>query len=127
MSWLPMPSLCEASFFLSCWSPVCICPILLSVSVSLSDCSMSSSSQCVLTAGHHDPVGLLLPKRKESEVAQSCTALCHPMDCSLPGSSVHGILQPRILKGVAISFSGGSSQPRDRVPVPRTAGRRFVV
>ena len=46
-------------------------------------------------------------------VAQSCLTLCDPMDCSLPGSSVHGILQARILQGVAISFSRGFSQPRD--------------
>ena len=44
------------------------------------------------------------------EVAQSCPALCDPMDCSPPGSSVHGILQARILEWVAISFSRGSSQ-----------------
>ena len=44
---------------------------------------------------------------------QSCPILCDPMDCSPPGSSVHGILQARILDRVAISFSGGSSQPRD--------------
>ena len=45
-------------------------------------------------------------------VAQSCPTLCDPMDCSLPGSSVHGILQERVLEWVAISFSRGSSQPR---------------
>ena len=50
---------------------------------------------------------------KWSEVAQSCPTLCNPMDCSLPGSSVHGILQARILEWVAISFSRGSSRPRD--------------
>ena len=50
---------------------------------------------------------------KWSEVAQSCPTLCNPVDCSLPGSSVHGILQTRILERVAISFSRGSSQPRD--------------
>ena len=50
----------------------------------------------------------------ESEAAQSCLTLCDPMDYSLPGSSVHGILQARILEWVAISFSRGSSQPRDR-------------
>ena len=49
----------------------------------------------------------------ESEVAQSCLTLCDPMDCSPPGSSVHGFLQARILEWVAISFSRGSSQPRD--------------
>ena len=48
-------------------------------------------------------------KESENEVAQSCLTLCDPMDCSLPGSSVHGILQVRILEWVAISFSRGSS------------------
>ena len=45
--------------------------------------------------------------------AWSCLILCHPMDCSLPVSSVHRILQVRILEWVAISYSRGSSQPRD--------------
>ena len=45
----------------------------------------------------------------ESEVAQLCPTLCNPMDYSLPGSSIYGILQARILKWVAISFSRGSS------------------
>ena len=44
---------------------------------------------------------------------KSCPTLCNPTDCSPPGSSVHGILQARILESVAISFSRGSSQPRD--------------
>ena len=48
--------------------------------------------------------------KKESEVAQSCPSLCDPVDCSPPGSSVHGILQARILEWVAISFSRGPSQ-----------------
>ena len=48
---------------------------------------------------------------------QSCPALCHPMDCSLPGSSVHGILQTRILEWVAILFSRGSSRSRDRTHI----------
>ena len=43
--------------------------------------------------------------KSESEVAQLCLTLCDPMDCSLPSSSVHGILQARILEWVAISFS----------------------
>ena len=46
-------------------------------------------------------------------VAQSCLTLCDPMDRSLPGSSIHGILQARILEWVAIFSSRGSSQPRD--------------
>ena len=58
---------------------------------------------------------------KWSEVAQSCPTLCNPMDCSLPGFSIHGIFQARILEWVAISFSRGSSQPRDQTPVSRIA------
>ena len=56
-------------------------------------------------------------------VAQSWPTLCNPMDCSLPGSSVHGIFQARILKCVAILFSRGSSQHRDRTWVSLIAGR----
>ena len=52
-------------------------------------------------------------------VAQSCLTLCDPMDCSLPGSSVHGILQARILEWVVIPFSRGSSWPRDRTWISR--------
>ena len=48
-----------------------------------------------------------------AHLAQSCLLLCDPMDCTLPGSSVHGISQPKILQWVAISFSRASSQPRD--------------
>ena len=44
--------------------------------------------------------------KSESEVAQSCLTLSDPMDCSLPGSSVHGIFQTRVLEWVAIAFSG---------------------
>ena len=65
--------------------------------------------------------------RKKSEVAQLSLALCDPMDCSLPGSSVHGIFQARGLEWVAISLSRGSSPPRDRTQVSRIAGRRFTV
>ena len=48
-------------------------------------------------------------KESESEVAQLCLALCDPMDCSLPDSTVHGIFQARILEWVALSFSRRSS------------------
>ena len=60
-----------------------------------------------------DVVYYSLESESESEVAQSCPTLCNPVDCSLPGSSVHGFLQARILEWIAISFSRGSSQPRD--------------
>ena len=46
---------------------------------------------------------------KTNEVAQSCPTLCDPMDCNLPGSSIHGICQARVLEWAAISFSRGSS------------------
>ena len=54
---------------------------------------------------------LITSNESESEVAQSFLFLCNSMDCNLPGSSVHGILQARILEWVAISFSRGSSDP----------------
>ena len=59
------------------------------------------------------------------EVAQSCPTLCDPIDCSLPHSFVHGIFQARVLERVAISFSRGSSWPRDRIQVSCIAGRHF--
>ena len=59
-------------------------------------------------------------------VAQPCLTLCDPVDCSPPGSSVLEIFQARILEWVAISFSRGSSQPRDRTRVSCTAGKFFT-
>ena len=47
-------------------------------------------------------------------VAQSCPAVCDPMDCSLPGSSIHGIFQARVVEWVAMPFSRGASHPSDR-------------
>ena len=63
----------------------------------------------------------------QSEVAQSCTTLCDPMDCSPPGSSIHGMFQARVLEWVAISFSRGSSRPGDQTPVFRITGRCFTI
>ena len=48
--------------------------------------------------------------KRVSEVAQSCLTLRDPMDCSLPGSSVHGIFQARVLEWGAIAFSGRDQQ-----------------
>ena len=69
----------------------------------------------VLEAFHHPGGGGLVTK--------SCPTLCGPVDCSPPGSSVHGILQARILEWAAISFFRGTSPPRDRTQVSCTAGR----
>ena len=57
---------------------------------------------------------------------QSCPTLCNPMDCSPPGSSVHGILQARILEWVAVPSSKGSFQPKDQTCVSCIAGRFFT-
>ena len=59
---------------------------------------------------------------------QSCPTLCNPMDCILPGSSVHGILQARILEWVVMPSSRGSSQPRDgtRVSYVSCIGRQLL-
>ena len=71
--------------------------------------------------------GGLLKRSRERKVTQSCPTLCNPMGRSLPGSCVHGILQARVLEWVAISFSRGSSRPRDRTWVSRTPGRRVTI
>ena len=61
-------------------------------------------------------------------VAQSCPTLCDPVDCSLPGSPVHGIVQARILEWIAISYFRGSSQLRDRTLISCISciGRRIL-
>ena len=60
-------------------------------------------------------------------LSQSCLTLCNPIDCSLPGSSVHGIFQVIVLKWIAISFSRGSSQPSARTRVSRIVDRSFTI
>ena len=68
----------------------------------------------------------LFGRNSKSEVSQSCPTLWDTMDHRLPGSSVHGILQARTLEWFAISFSRGSSQPRDQTRVSCIAGRFFT-
>ena len=63
----------------------------------------------------------------ESEAVQSCPTLWHPMDYSLPRSSIHGIFQARVLEWVAISFSRESSWPRDWTRVSRVVGKCFTI
>ena len=60
-------------------------------------------------------------------VAQLGSTLCEPMDCSLPGSSVHGILQAGILEWVTIPFSKGSSWPRDQTCASCSTRRFFTI
>ena len=75
-------------------------------------------SSYILSSSSNEPLPML-------SYAQSCPALCDPIDCILPGSSVHGVLQIRILEWVAMPSSRGSSQPRDRTQVLCIAGRFF--
>ena len=77
---------------------------------------------------HGIPAGqvLFIVLNVKSEVTQSCPTLCDPMEYSLLGSFIHGIFQARILGWVVISFSRGSSQPRDRTRVSCIAGRLFT-
>ena len=82
---------------------------------------------CLKTAVPHQCTIILQPPGQDKRIArdgvtnpasgvkvtQSCSTLCDPMDCSPPGSSVHGTLWAKTLEWVAVPFSGGSSQPRN--------------
>ena len=90
----------------------CCCQVASVVSDSVRPHRRQSTRLCRLwgSPGKNTGVGchFLLQSMKvksESEVAQSCPTLRDPMDCSLPGSSVHGIFQARVLEWVAIAFS----------------------
>ena len=75
---------------------------------------------------HNNIFELFIKLKKVKVKSLSCVRLfVTPVDCSPPGSSVHGILQARILEWVAISFSRGSSQSRDRTQVSHIGGRCF--
>ena len=86
------------------------------------------------SAGHYTKVGiqrssLLLPgfSLYICLCVLSCVWLCDLLDCTPPGSSLHGILQARILEWVAIPFSRGSSWPRDPTQVSHISGRFFTI
>ena len=70
---------------------------------------------------------LQLKSESEVKLLSRVRTLCDPMDCSLPGSSVHGIFQARVLEWVAISFSRGPSQPKDRTWISCIADRCFTI
>ena len=123
----------------SVWAPAVVnqlCPLLImqmprkdSIQVWLDFwCPDIEPSLCSSKPTHHSipaPLPLTSPYLKpplyppspsellHAKSLQSCLTLYDPMDCSLPGSSVHGILQARILEWVAMPSSRGSSQPRD--------------
>ena len=79
---------------------------------------------------------ILTESQKETHFSRVCvccyfsrvwSTLCDPVGCNPPGSPVHGIFPARILEWVAISFSRGSSWPRDRTQVSRTVGRHITI
>ena len=86
----------------------------------------SAASWAVTEGGKESEGPWLLLLLGACLVAQSCPTLCDPMDCNPPGSSVHGILQSRILEWVVISFCRGSSQPKDQTQVSCIAGGFFT-
>ena len=135
---------------LCCWPSFCLepsCPSYLSPSSFSSSTSLSKRCLKIATFSASHPFSpthtrilvcvffsvskapfSLWPNMK-SCVSRSIVShsLCDPVDCSLPGSSLHGILQARILEWVAIPFCRGSSQPRDRTQVSCIAGRFFTI
>ena len=121
---------CLASFQLCCR----IFSKLFHLSACALSCEMGKTVTGLALRGYEDgsPLHSLWHTRSPQwmwpvKVTQSCPTLCDPMDCSLPGSSVHGILQARIMEWVAIPFSRRSSQPRDRTQASHIAGRFFTV
>ena len=108
------------------------CPLLLSPSVFSSLRIFSNESALCI---RFCQLYINKARRKNNKVkismcvliTQSCPNLCDPMDCNPPGSSVYEILQARVLEWVAISFSRGSSRPRDQTWVSCIAGRWFDI
>ena len=128
-SYLPIPTtilflyhlfLSRFAFFLSDWIYLFHMPSIILLFILL-------VYVCIAFSSYLEIKIYTLDLSKWTEVTQSCATLCDPMDSSLPGSSVHGIFQARILEWVAISFSRGSSQPRDWTQVSHIAGRRFTI
>ena len=65
--------------------------------------------------------------KSEREVAQSCLTLSDPMDCSLPGSSIHGIFQARVLEWGAIAFSNTHTQERENRHTKSPNPRQMII
>ena len=115
------------------WGCLSFLTIPLAVSPSQVQASPLLYSSEVYSQGTHKSVMILVyafcPRVVVAGVlvAQSCLTLCNPMHCSPPGSSVHGILQARILEWVAIPFSRGSSRSRDQTQVSFIVDRFFTI
>ena len=96
--------------------------------ISVSSAHILMATKCVDFIPHQAILWLSRHQLHVRSVTQLCPILCNPVDCSPPGSSVHGILQARILEWAAISFSRGSSWPGDgtRVPCVSCTGRGIL-
>ena len=108
------------------WSSL-ICVLVLGVGYAKCFFPLKTHGSFELCSDRWLEQGLQCRKTLWSEVAQSCPPLWDCMDCSLPGSSVHGIFQVRVLEWIAISFSRGNCRPRDWTQVSRIVGRCFTV
>ena len=95
--------------------------------VSLETSAISVNTQQSREECYEDPLLIKLAAASEVKAPQLCPTLRKRMDCYLPGSSVHGTLQARVLEWVAISFSRGSFRPKDSTQVSCIAGRLFTV
>ena len=101
--------------------------------VLVTEAEMQTQPKCPSADGRTEKMGSIHTMehyslfKSESEVTHLRLTLCHPMGCSPPGSFIQGILQARVLEWVVISFSRGSSQPRDRTRVSRIVGRHFTI
>ena len=129
-SWIPTSN--ESEFLLLLILPIiCCCVLDFSYSIGVQRCGiiliyrtvMISCHQNIFFGGYVQVFCTLVAFMR----AQSCPTLCNPMDYSLPGSSVHGIFQTRILEWVAISFFREASQLRDQTWVSHIAGRFFTI
>ena len=94
--------------------------------LSYGHCQYPANSVVIPSSSHqgekpHQPSWQPKCPERASSVTQSCPTLCDPVDCSLTGSSVHGISQARILDWTAISFSRGSSRHRNQTHISRIA------
>ena len=105
--------------------PICLASLPLLSTSPLTFCTRRRKIKIVIIKLWQKAI--MKGKERKMEVVQSCLTLCDPVDCSLPGFSIHGILQARILEWVVISFSRGSSRLRDRTPVSCIAGRCFTL
>ena len=129
---------------LSCFSRVQLCATLWTAAAAAKSLqSYPTLWNSIDTAAHQAPRSLgfsskntgvgchfllqCMKVKSKNEVTQSCPTLHDRMDCSLPGSSAHGIFQARVLEWVAMPSSRGSSLPRDRTWVSSIADRRFTV